>query len=119
MPPEDSQLIQHLLDTYKRSNDATMEMGKSLYQVHGVVSSVHERQEAFIQAHASHVRQMELRGEEMIDRFDDHSRRIDSTATKVAAWEAQLKLVIAVATFLGGSGVFAILAVLFKVYSTK
>ena len=100
-------LIRHLAES-------NAEISKSLYQVHGVVSSVHERLEQFIEAHASHVRHQEMRDDAHSERADEHSKRIDDSAGKILAFEAQIKLIVWVATFIGSSGLVAIIAMLSK-----
>ena len=100
MTESDLELIRHL-------TVSVQEQSRSLYQVRGVVSSVHERQEAFIQAHAAFVDAVETRA-------DVHSQRIDETAAQIAAWKAQARIVIGVASFVGFGGLVSMLAVLSK-----
>lgn len=107
MGESDRDLIRHLADS-------NAEIGKSLYQVHGVVSSVHERLEHFIQAHASHVRQQELQNEDMHARHLDHSKRIDGYANKILAYEAQLRLFKWVIGFFGAGGLAAAISAVAK-----
>lgn len=103
-------LIEQLIKSNSDLTESNKELGKSVYQVHGVVSSVHTRLEHFIEAHASHVRQQELRDSAHEERADEHSKRLDDTASKVLAWEAQIRLVIGIASLLGGGGLIAIAA---------
>lgn len=107
MGESDRDLIRHLADS-------NAEIGKSLYQVHGVVSSVHERLEHFIQAHAAHVHQQELRNEAHDERQTDHSRRIDEYAGKILAYEAQLRLTKWVLGFVGSGLLVAAISAVAK-----
>ena len=106
----------HLIKSLAESN---AEIARSLYQVHGVVSSVHTRLEAFIQAHASHVHQQELRDESYQERADKHEELLRNTVLKVEAWEAQKRLALSVATFVGGGGMVAILSMVIRAVVAK
>ena len=96
MTDSDRDLIRHL-------SESVQEQSRSLYQVHGVVSSVHERQERLIQSL-----------EAVEHRADVHSSRIEETAAQISAWKAQARMVIAVASFVGFGGLMSMLAVLSK-----
>lgn len=97
MDESDRQLFRHLLDGHA-------EITKSLYDVHGSISTVRERVEHMIVAQRASA-----------ERQDEHSGLIDDTAAKVMRWEAQVRLIVWVATFFGSGGLIAVIAMLARV----
>ena len=97
--------------------ESVHEQGKSLYQVHGIVSSVSAKQEALGNTLQQLVHAINTRADASDDRSDIHSTRIDETAAQVAAWKSKMELILGVAGFVGVGGLVSMLAVFFKLFT--